>query len=50
VPFPNTFWFRVGIQEIKPLFYWCFSNNAETDQVKEDTNNYDAGVKELSKT
>ena len=44
-PLPMVSW----LMKDEEGFYWCFSCNQKTEQVKEDTNDYEALVKELSK-
>lgn len=44
-PLPTVSWLMKDGEE----FYWCFSCNSKTDQIKEDTNDYESWVKNLAK-
>jgi len=42
-PLPTVSWLMKDGED----FYWCFSCNQKTEQIKEDTNDYEAMLKEL---
>ena len=44
-PLPSVSWLMKDSQG----FYWCFTCNEKTDQIREDTIDYEVLLKELSK-
>lgn len=45
-PLPSVSWLMKNDEG----FYWCFSCNEKVEQIKEDSNDYEAWLKELSNT